>query len=169
MTKTRFYSACVTLLLFPLLAGAAENNNNDLTIKRQNIYFGGGIGFNSLPGYGSAVGAQLLAGYQFDFRINGDISTAVELGVMDSGDFDRYNGPGSVDGASGLWINLVESASINSKFDMLVRAGLDVGDDDGFMAGGGIGYKFNDRASWRTEYVVRDHIDSFQFNFIFRL
>lgn len=158
----------MTLLLFPLLAGAAQDNN-EFTIKQNNIYLGGGIGFNSLPGYGSAVGAQLLAGYQFDGRIKGGISTAVELGLMDTGDFDRYNGPGSVDGASGLWINMVESVNINPKFDMLVRAGLDVGDDDGFMAGAGIGYKFNDRASWRTEYVVRDHVDSFQFNVIFRL
>jgi hypothetical protein len=168
MNKTRLKSACMTLLLFPLLAGAAQDNN-EFTIKQNNIYLGGGIGFNSLPGYGSAVGAQLLAGYQFDGKIKGGISSAVELGLMDTGDFDRYNGPGSVDGASGVWLNVVESVSINPKFDMLVRAGLDVGDDDGFMAGAGIGYKFNDRASWRTEYVVRDHVDSFQFNVIFRL
>lgn len=168
MTKNRFNSLFATLLLFPLVTGAAQNNN-EITIKQHNIYFGGGLGFNSLPAYGRAVGAQLFAGYLFDFRINGDILTAVELGVMDSGDFDRYNGPGSADSTSGVWLNVVESVSINQKFDMLVRAGLDLGDDDGLMVGAGIGYKFNDQASWRTEYVVRDHVDSFQFNVIFRL
>ena len=168
MINTRLTSAGMALLLFPLIAGAAQNNN-DITIKRQNIYFGGGIGFNSLPGYGSGVGAQLLAGYQFDFMINNDISTAIELGIMDSGDFDSYNSSGTVDDATGVWLNVVESVNISPKFDMLVRAGLDFGDDDGLMVGAGIGYKFNDRTSWRTEYVVRDHVDSFQFNVIYRL
>ena len=168
MTISRFNSAGITLLLFPLLAGAAQSSD-EITIKRHNLYFGGGLGFNSLPGAGSAVGAQLLAGYNFDFKLNGDITTAVELGYMDTGDFDYYTAPGSIDGASGFWLNAVESVDINPKFDMLVRAGLDLGDDDGFMAGAGIGYKFNDRVSWRTEYVVRDHVDSFQFNVLFRL
>jgi hypothetical protein len=168
MNKTRFTTACMTLLLCPLLTGAAQNESG-VTLKHNNFYLGGGLGFNSLPGFGNAVGAQLLAGYEFDARIIGGISTGIELGLMDSGDFDRFNGPGTVDGASGVWLNVVESVSMNSKFDMLVRAGLDMGDDDGLMVGAGIGYKFNNRTSWRTEYVVRDHIDSFQFNIIFRL
>jgi len=168
MINTRLHSACLTLLLCPLLAAAAQNGG-EITLRQQNLYLGGGLGFNSLPGYGSAIGVQLLAGYQFDARINGDIKTAVELGVMDTGDFDRYNGSGKTDNATGAWFNVVESVDINPKFNMLVRAGLDLGDDDGFMAGAGIGYRFNDRASWRTEYVVRDHVDSFQFNVIYRL
>lgn len=166
-TITRFVPACAVMLL-PLLAAAAQNNGN-IMIKRDSIYLGAGIGFNSLPGVGNSVGAQLLAGYQFDFRINGDISTAVELGYMDTGDFDRYLSPGYHRDAEGVWLNVVESVGINQKLDLLVRAGLDLGDDDGLMAGAGFGYKFNNKVSWRTEYVVRDHVDSFQFNLLFRL
>lgn len=47
------------------------------------FYLGGGFAFNSLPGFGSARGVQFFGGYDMNFKINEDISTALELGYME--------------------------------------------------------------------------------------
>ncbi len=132
-------------------------------INAKNIYIGGGLGFNSLPGFGSARGIQLFAGYDFDFKINDDISSAVELGYMASGDFDHFNGSGNED-VKGLWVAVVESVPLSSKTDMLVRLGFDFGDDDGFLLGTGMQYKFNTKLAFRMEYIARQNVNSLQAN-----
>lgn len=126
-------------------------------INANNFYLGGGLGFNS-----GATGFQFFGGYDFDFIINEDISTAVELGYMDSGDFDNDQD------FKGLWVAAVESVPLSSKVDMLVRLGVDFGDDDGILFGAGLQYKFNTKAAFRVEHVVRDHIDSLQANVLFK-
>lgn len=151
-------------------ASAAEQGGS-ITINTSNFYVGGGIGFNTLAG-GSGTGFQLLGGYEFDFKLNDDISTALELGYMDSGSFDATtfspDGTGRTSGkAKGLWLNVVETVPVSSKIDALVRLGLDFGDDNGLMAGAGFGYNFNQNFTLRTEYVVRDAVNSFQFNVLY--
>ena len=133
-------------------------------INANNIYIGGGLGFNSLPGFGSARGVQFFGGYDFDFKLNDDISTAIEIGYMNSGDFDWYNSINSSDNAKGLWAAVVESVPLSSKADMLVRLGFDFGDDDGFLLGTGMQYKFNTKLAFRMEYVARQNINSLQAN-----
>lgn len=130
------------------------------------IYLGGGFGFNSLPGVGSARGFQFLAGYDFKFKLNDDISTSVEIGYMDSGDFDRYNGVNSSNDATGAWMSVVESVPLSSKVDMLARLGYDFGDDDGLILGGGMQYKFDTKVALRMEYVAREHVNSLQANLL---
>ena len=83
---------------------------------------------------------------------------------MDSGNFDRYNGPSYSDDATGLWFSAVESAPLSNKTDMLVRIGYDFGDDDGLILGTGLQYKFDTKVAFRMEYVTRDHIDGLQAN-----
>lgn len=129
------------------------------------LYLGGGFGFNSLPGYGSSRGFQFFGGYDFAFKINEDISTALEIGYMDSGNFDRY-GAGSSDDATGLWAAAVESVPLSNKTDMLVRLGYDFGDDDGLLLGTGLQYKFDTKVAFRMEYVARDHINGLQANLL---
>ena len=81
-------------------------------VDAERIYLGGGFGFNNLPGYGSARGFQFFGGYNFAFKMNDDISTALEIGYMDSGDFDQYKGGSSNQDATGLWAAAVESVPL---------------------------------------------------------
>ncbi|MGB5519928.1 MAG: hypothetical protein WBO73_15920, partial [Gammaproteobacteria bacterium] len=76
------------LMLFSSTALSAEGVS--ITLKASSFYLGGGVGFNTASG-GNGTGIQILGGYQFDFKINGNISTALELGYMDSGNFDTKN------------------------------------------------------------------------------
>ena len=71
--------------------------------------------------------------------------------------------------AKGVWSTAVISYPVNGKLSVLGRAGLDFGDDDGFMFGAGMGYQANEKLEMRGEYVVRDNIDSLQFNVVIRM
>jgi hypothetical protein len=158
------------LMLFSSSTVLAQGGS--VTIQTSNFYVGGGFGFNSYGG-GRSTGIQFLGGYEFDFKLNGDISTAIELGYMETGKFDykdlNNGGTSSVNNqeADGVWLNVVETFPIGNKVEGIVRLGLDFGDDDGIMAGPGLGYNFNRQWSLRTEYVVREAVNSFQFNLLF--
>jgi hypothetical protein len=132
-----------------------------------NAYGGVGLTFNTI-GTGNATGFQVFGGYDLNVKINGDISTAVEVGYMDSGNFNAF-GAGSFGGAEGIWVALVPSVEINNKMDAFTRVGIDLGDDDGLLVGAGMGYHFNKNAELRVEYVVRDNINGMQFNAVFHL
>ena len=153
--------------LFALLSLTAVASTNVLAegLDAKNVYVGGGFGFNNIPGFGSARGFQFFAGYDFDFKLNEDISTAVEIGYMDSGNFKRFNGV-SGDDATGLWASAVESVPLSSKTDMLVRLGYDFGDDDGLLLGAGMQYKFDTKVAFRMEYVARENINGLQVNLL---
>ena len=150
------------------LMSLVPNVNAESTVNVKNFYVGAGLGFNSLPGFGSARGLQFFGGYDFDFKLNEDISTAVEIGYMGSGDFDQYKGPNSNEDAKGLWAAVLESVPLSSKTDMLVRLGFDLGDDDGFLLGTGMQYKFNTKLAFRMEYIARQNINSLQANVLFK-
>jgi hypothetical protein len=157
------------LMLFSPSALLAQGSS--VTIQTSNFYVGGGLGFNAYGG-GRSTGIQFFGGYEFDFRLNGDISTAIELGYMETGKFDYKdlnNGAtsGTNQEADGVWLNVVETFPIGNKVDGIVRLGLDFGDDDGLMAGTGLAYNFNRQWSLRTEYVVREAVNSLQFNLLF--
>ena len=128
------------------------------------IYVGGGLGFNSLPGFGSARGVQVFGGYALKSKLNEDISTALEIGYMDSGNFDDFNNTFNAGDATGVWIAAVESVQLTRKVDMLARFGFDFGDDDGLLLGAGMQYKFDTKVALRTEYVAREHVNSLQVN-----
>ncbi len=139
----------------------AEEGQGPIDAKR--LYIGGGLGFNSAGG-GSGQGFQFFGGYDFKFKINEDISSALEIGYMDSSDFDYYYGSSKGDAAKGLWAAMVESVPVSSKTDLLARLGYDFGDDDGFMLGTGMQYKFDTKVAMRMEYVARQHVNSLQVN-----
>ena len=154
----------VCILTLMVLSSAA---NAEGAIDAQRIYLGGGLGFNSLPGYGSARGFQFFGGYDFAFKLNDDISSAIELGYMDTGEFDRYNGTNSDEDVKGLWVAMLESVPLSNKTDMLVRLGYDFGDDDGFLLGTGMQYKFTTKVAMRMEYIARQNVNSLQANVLF--
>lgn len=147
-----------------LAIGMIPANAAELDADR--FYGGGGIGHNELNG-DSAFGYQVFAGYLFPSR-GGDATPALEVGFWDSGDIDVNTPAGnrSAD-ASGLWATGVLSVPVADRVSLFGRAGYDFGDDDGLMAGGGLGYELNSRVSLRGEIVVRDETESLQANAVY--
>ena len=150
--------------LLGLLLAGAQAYAADLDTKQ--IYFGAGLGFNSVDNNNfyndsDAVGFQIFAGLPLAVDM-GSAALAVELGYMDTGNFDRG---GSADG---LWSTAVVSFPLNNDLKLLGRLGYDFGDDDGVMIGGGVGFSIASKIDMRIEYVIRDNIDSLQANLVFR-
>ncbi len=150
--------------LLGLLLIATQATAADLNTKQ--IYFGAGIGFNSVNNNNfynnsNAVGFQVFAGLPLAVNM-GSADLAVEVGYMDTGNFDRGGS------ANGLWSTAVVSLPLNNDIKLLGRLGYDFGDDDGAMVGAGVGFPLASKTDMRIEYVVRDHIDSLQANFVFR-
>jgi len=157
------------LMLFSSATMAAEGGS--ITFQASSFYIGGGLGFNSHAG-GRSTGFQILGGYEFSGRLNGDILSALELGYMDTGKFETKNlnngaTTTSNQEAKGVWLNYVGSYPMGNRVEGLWRLGIDFGDDDGLMAGAGMGYNFNRHWSLRSEYVVREAVNSFQFNLLY--
>ena len=150
--------------LLGLLLIATQATAADLNTKQ--IYFGAGVGFNSVNNNNfynnsNAVGFQVFAGLPLAVNM-GSADLAVEVGYMDTGNFDRGGS------ANGLWSTAVVSLPLNNDIKLLGRLGYDFGDDDGAMVGAGVGFPLASKTDMRIEYVVRDHIDSLQANFVFR-
>ncbi|GMR17941.1 MAG: hypothetical protein BMS9Abin33_0337 [Gammaproteobacteria bacterium] len=145
------------------MTAAADKATNTLP-----IYFGGGVGFNKLSGWDDSFGIQFLGGYELgNFGAKG-FDFSVEAGYMDTGDFERNFAGGTVsESANGLWGTFVAAYHASPLVDILARAGLDVGDDDGPMFGVGVGFNVNKQLQLRGEFVARDNVDSLQFNVVF--
>jgi hypothetical protein len=156
----------VFLLLAMLVHVEVQAESQGVDAKQ--FYIGGGIGFNSLPGAGSATGFQLLGGYEFKTKLNEDITSALEIGYMDTGNFEHINSSSSSDDVSGVWVAMLGSVPLTRKADMLARLGYDFGDDDGLLLGTGLQYKFNTKIAMRMEYVARQHVNSLQANVLFK-
>ncbi|MBI3776855.1 MAG: hypothetical protein HY273_15150 [Gammaproteobacteria bacterium] len=143
----------------------------------EKLYAGAGLTFNSLDNYeNDARGFQLFGGYCLDVhkQLPHNISS-IELGYMDSGNFRRdvlvRQGRNTIQTTQstsyeGLWVNLVGEYKLDPRVHLLGRIGVDGGDDDGVMAGFGIGLNFSKWAQFRIEYVARDHVNSTQINWL---
>lgn len=157
----------ISLFIVMSLAAMASINVRAEGLDAKRIYVGGGLSFNNAPNIGSARGFQFFAGYELDFKLNEDISTALEIGYMDSGNFKDFNS-GSRGDATGLWVSALESVPLSNKTDMLVRLGYDFGDDDGLLLGAGMRYKFDTKVDLRMEYVTRENVNGLQANVSFK-
>lgn len=162
----------LTIISFLIFSPVVQADVLDLN----KLYVGAGLSSNSIDNFEDASGYQLLAGYDLDFKWE-QLSTAIELGYMDSGDFDySLNVPGnptnisgSIVGASGVWSTAVAKYQINKDFGFIARLGYDFGDDDGAIYGAGIDYKFSPSFDVRGEYVLRNEVDSLQVNLVYFL
>lgn len=135
----------------------------------QRLYFGGGIGLNEVPRSDEGTGYQLFAGYGFG-ELARNIRVDAEVGYMDTGNMNVAAGPPPFGGrarAKGLWGAGVMRFIVNRQAELLARAGVDFGDDDGLMVGVGAGFRVNRQLQLRFEYVERDSVDSLQANFVF--
>jgi hypothetical protein len=70
--------------------------------------------------------------------------------------------------ANGLWANGVGRLMLAPSIELIGRLGMDFGDDDGLMAGIGVGFLLTRSLKLRLEFVQRDNVDSVQLNFVFQ-
>jgi len=138
----------------------------------KNLFFGGGLSQNKISGgSGSGMGYQFLGGYTFG-QVAPQMRVDAEVGYQDATvkACDPF-GFGICGNAhvKGLWATGVARYRVAPQIDLIGRAGLDFGDDDGFMWGVGGGYLLNRNSQLRLEYVVRQNVNSLQFNFVYQL
>lgn len=160
----------VALTLMVVMSAGLASAANGFDAK--NMYAGFGLGMNSLSGFDDAMGWQIFGGYDLPFKL-GPAKTAVEVGYMESGEFEQsitlpfFGTITATAEAKGIWATGVVAYPVNPQVDLIGRLGLDLGDDDGLMFGVGAGYAFNKQVSLRAEYVVRNEIDSLQANLVY--
>jgi hypothetical protein len=137
----------------------------------KNAYVGAGLGYNSASGLDSAFGYQFFGGYSFG-EVRSRLNLDAEVGYMDSGNMKLKSCAPLVGcpeaKANGLWATGVARYTLSPSLELIGRAGFDFGDDDGFMFGIGLGFPMSKQLSLRGELVERDHIESLQFNAVFR-
>ncbi|MCP4431500.1 MAG: hypothetical protein GY806_11015 [Gammaproteobacteria bacterium] len=150
------------VLLVIFLSGAlispVSAQQNKPLLDKNRISLGAGISDNSV-GRIDETGFQIFVGYDLNqINVMQGVKSSVEFGLIDFG-FRRDS--------TGIWGTYVIEGGIDQGFGWLARAGLDIGDDNGLMFGAGIGYRIDQSKQFRIEYVVRDDVDSLQFNLIF--
>lgn len=151
----------VTLFFATQISSVMAEESKPLLDKGK-LSIGLGLSINSISGpVDNELGYQLFAAYDLS-RVNlmEGVNSSVEFGVMDYG-FSRDS--------TGIWGTYVIDGNIGGGFGWLARLGLDLGDDSGLMLGAGASFEINKKMDMRLEYVVRDEVDSLQFNFLYRL
>ena len=108
----------------------------DSGFNSQKLFFGIGVSRNDVSRSDNGTGTQVFGGYEFG-EVAKNIAMDAEVGYMDTGDMDLPGAATPPFGTSrsvrakGLWANGVARFSLNPQAELLVRAGLDFGDDDG--------------------------------------
>lgn len=154
----------LTLLFFALLSSALVTpvlaQGSEPMLDKNRLSIGAGISHNSV-GRADETGFQFFAAYDLEqVNLIEGVKSSVEFGLMDYG-FSRDS--------TGIWGTYVIEGPLGEQVDWLARAGFDIGDDSGLMFGAGLGFTMDEKSQLRIEYVVRDDIDSLQFNFLYHL
>lgn len=163
MRTTQKYLAALSFVLlsgvYLIPVSAAEG---DPLLQTGNFSIGAGISTNSVSGPASdETGFQLFGAYDLNqVNLAEGVKSSVEFGLMDYG----FSGD-----STGIWATYVIDGPISGRFGWVGRLGLDIGDDSGLMIGAGLGWSVNSRIDLRGEYVIRDDVDSLQFNFLYHL
>lgn len=145
-----------------LLASSVQAEPQGPLLHKNKMSIGAGLARNSVGSY-HETGFQFFGAYDLDnVQLVDGTHSSVEVGYMDYG-FSGNNNDG------GIWTTFVLDGSIRDGLGWLARLGLDLGDDSGLMLGAGVAVKLNTATQVRIEYVVRDDIDSLQFNLVYHL
>lgn len=156
----RYVSVFFGILLSSMLVTPSIAQQKDPMLDRNKLSIGVGISDNSV-GRVDETGFQVFAAYDLDqVNVMEGVLSSLEFGVMDYG-FRRDS--------TGIWGNYVLEGGITESINWLGRAGIDIGDDSGLMFGAGLGFGLNEQVDFRIEYVIRDDVDSLQFNLLFEL
>jgi len=154
-------ASAAAIFLTVLLASSVQAAEKKPLLDKGKLSIGVGISNNSVGGSDDELGYQFFADYDLtQLNLMEGVNSSVEFGVMDYG-FSRDS--------TGIWGTYVIDGHIGAGFGWLARLGLDIGDDSGLMLGGGASFSVNKKIDLRLEYVVRDDVDSLQFNFLYRL
>jgi len=123
---------------------------------------GAGISDNSISRpRDDEIGFQFFAAYDLNqVNLMEGVTSAIEFGFMDFG-FSRDD--------TGIWASYVVDGTISGQFGWLAQVGFDIGDDSGLLVGAGVNFALDEKIDLRAEYVVRDEVDSLQFNFLYHL
>jgi len=158
----------MALALIAMVFSSAAAGQGFERFDLRRLFFGGGLSQNSISNFDNATGFQVFGGYNF-LRIAPNFYVDAEAGYMDTGKFkSSFPLAGAVETkAKGLWGSGVARYMVAPQVELLGRLGYDIGDDDGVIFGGGVGYIVNKNLKLRLEYVVRDTVDSLQFNVVF--
>jgi len=164
----------IRVVIGALLAMGLSSVASAQSFDTRNLFFGGGLSQNKISGSKNGTGYQFFGGYTFG-ELAPQLRVDAEVGYMDTGTMKTTVnlpfglGSVSVDSkAKGLWANGVARYRVAPQIDLIGRAGLDFGDDDGFMFGIGGGYLLNKNSQLRLEFVKRQNVDSLQFNFVYQ-
>lgn len=150
----------------PVLAAQPAGSKGGFDSSK--VFFGGGLSQNDVSGSDEGTGFQFFGGYEFG-EVAKNVKLDVEVGYMTTGDMDVCAFGFCVSAeAKGLWSTAVGRFALNPEWELVGRAGMDFGDDDGFMFGAGVGYQFNKTSAVRFELVERDAVSSLQVNFVYR-
>jgi hypothetical protein len=142
-------------------------------LDTKKLFFGAGLSQNEISGFDTGTGYQFFGGYGFG-EVSPKLFVDAEVGYMDTGKMEHevclpFVGCVKAEAkAKGLWANGVGRFMVAPNVELIGRAGLDFGDDDGFMFGIGVGYLMSKNAKLRLEYVERDTVSSLQFNFVYQ-
>ena len=163
MRNTQKYLAA---LIFTLLSGfylsTAIADESEPLLEKSKFSIGAGVSYNSISGpVSDEIGFQLIGAYDLSqVNLVESVKSSVEFGIMDYG----YSGD-----STGIWATYVIDGPISGRFGWLGRLGYDFGDDNGLMLGAGLGWVANSKTDLRFEYVIRDDVDSLQFNYLYHL
>ncbi len=161
MRNIHFYLATLTLLSSVLVTPVIADESEPLLDKGK-FSIGGGISNNSISGLSDELGYQFFGAYNLSqVNLMQGVQSSVEFGYMDYG----FSGTNS----SGIWGAYVINGKFVGNFGWLGRLGYDFGDDNGLLLGLGLDYSINSKMDLRGEYVIRDQVDSLQFNIIYNL
>ena len=149
---------CFLFSLFFLQAASAQEQ----PILDRNLFsIGAGFSSNEVGSSENETGFQFLVGYDLpQVNLMQGVKSSAEFGFMDYG-FDEDD--------TGIWGSYVIDGAVLEGFGWLAQIGLDIGDDSGLLFGAGLQFKARENMDIRVDYVVRDEVDSLQFNFIFDL
>jgi len=155
-----------------ILAATALGLTLSAPVAAEGFYAGGGVNQNSASGVDNEVGFQIFGGYNLGEVFGVDkLDLMIEGGYYNSGiEFcDGWNWMGqctSTSDVDGIWSTAVFAYRFDNTWSFFGRAGLDFGEDDGLMIGGGAAYHLNESMELRGELVERDNITSLQGNFV---
>lgn len=156
-----FPSTLFCTLLISVYATEIFSAEGEPLLDKNKFSIGAGISSNSVSGSNNKAGFQLFAAYDLNqINLMESVNSSAEFGFMDYG---------FKNDSTGIWGNYVVDGAISGQFGWLGRLGLDIGDDSGLMIGAGVSYAVDEKMELRGEYVIRDDVNSLQFNFIYHL
>lgn len=156
-------------LFLVALSGAAVTpsmaDEHQPLLDRNLFSIGVGISSNSIDtrkhDEDGEIGFQFFGAYDLtEVKLMEGVNSSLEFGLMDYG-FKRES--------TGVWATYTVEGAISGDLGWLARAGLDIGDDSGLMFGAGLGFSVDEKSELRFEYVARDEVESWQFNFLYHL